>query len=122
MTRLWDKGTPLDARVLGFTAGDDYILDNRLVHYDIQASIAHADRAARGREAVGGEGSAAGRGDDARGRALAGRRIGKNPLGAGAGWGPPNFELSREETRRRLGFPVTQEPGTAVQLSRGKAE
>src|SRR5712675_3108802 len=43
MTRLWDKGTPLDARVLGFTAGDDYILDNRLVRYDIQASIAHAD-------------------------------------------------------------------------------
>src|ERR1700736_1187986 len=43
MTRLWDKGTPLDARVLGFTAGDDHILDNRLVRYDIQASIAHAD-------------------------------------------------------------------------------
>src|SRR5258708_672151 len=43
MTRLWDKGPPLDARVLGFTAGDDHILDNRLVRYDIQASIAHAD-------------------------------------------------------------------------------
>ena len=43
MTRLWDKGTPLDARVLAFTAGDDYLLDNRLVRYDIQASIAHAD-------------------------------------------------------------------------------
>src|SRR4030088_2733865 len=43
MTRLWDKGTPLDARVLGCTAGDDYVLDNRLVRYDIQASIAHAE-------------------------------------------------------------------------------
>src|SRR5450432_1549007 len=43
MTRLWDKGTPLDARVLGFTAGDDHSLDNRLVRYDIQASIAHAE-------------------------------------------------------------------------------
>ena len=43
MTRLWDKGTPLDARVLQYTAGDDYELDNRLVSYDIQASIAHAD-------------------------------------------------------------------------------
>ncbi len=43
MTRLWDKGTPLDARVLAYTAGDDYVLDNRLVRYDIQASIAHAD-------------------------------------------------------------------------------
>src|ERR1700722_1810394 len=43
MTRLWDKGAPLDARVLGYTAGDDYMLDNRLVRYDIQASVAHAD-------------------------------------------------------------------------------
>ena len=43
MTRLWDKGTPLDARVLAFTAGDDYLLDNRLVRHDIQASIAHAE-------------------------------------------------------------------------------
>jgi argininosuccinate lyase len=43
MTRLWDKGTPLDARVLAYTAGDDYVLDNRLVRYDIQASLAHAE-------------------------------------------------------------------------------
>jgi hypothetical protein len=43
MTRLWDKGTPLDARVLAYTAGDDYLLDNRLVAYDIRASIAHAE-------------------------------------------------------------------------------
>src|SRR5258705_5482642 len=43
MTRFWAKGTPLVARVPGFPAGDDYILTNRLVRYDIQASIAHAD-------------------------------------------------------------------------------
>ncbi len=43
MTRLWDKGTALDARVLAYTAGDDHVLDNRLVRYDIQASIAHAE-------------------------------------------------------------------------------
>ena len=43
MTRLWDKGTSLDARVLQYTAGDDYALDNRLVSYDIRASIAHAE-------------------------------------------------------------------------------
>jgi argininosuccinate lyase len=43
MTRLWDKGTPLDARVLAFTAGEDHRLDNRLVRYDVQASIAHAE-------------------------------------------------------------------------------
>ena len=43
MTRLWDKGTPLDARVLEFTAGEDFVLDNRLVRYDVRASIAHAE-------------------------------------------------------------------------------
>jgi len=43
MTRLWDKGAPLDARVLEYTAGDDHALDNRLVRYDVEASIAHAE-------------------------------------------------------------------------------
>jgi argininosuccinate lyase len=60
--------------------------------------------------------------DDAAGLDLTQRRIGKNPLGSAAGYGTPNLELSREETRRRLGFSVTHEPVTAVQLSRGKAE
>ena len=237
MTRLWDKGTPLDARVLGYTAGDDYVLDNRLVHYDIQASIAHAemlhvqglltaqdldsirdaltavgeehargawrvsleqedcqtaienlltarigetggrlhagrsrndqvlaalrlylrdaaDELRRGATAVAdaldalaarhgpmalpgythmqqampssvelwAQGFAAEIRDDAEGLGLTQRRIGKNPLGSAAGYGTPNLDLSREETRRRLGFVVTQEPVTAVQLSRGKAE
>jgi argininosuccinate lyase len=237
MTRLWDKGAPLDARVLGFTAGDDHILDDRLVRYDIQASIAHAEmlalqglltpqdlRAIRdaltaiGEEhargawrisleqedcqtaienlltarigAAGGrlhagrsrndqvlaalrlylrdaaaelrqaatavadaletlaarhgamplpgythmqqampssvalwaQGFAAEIRDDAEGLSLTQRRIGKNPLGSAAGYGTPNLGLDREETRRRLGFAVTQEPVTAVQLSRGKAE
>ena len=43
MTRLWDKGAPLDARVLNYTAGEDYALDERLVRYDVRASIAHAE-------------------------------------------------------------------------------
>ena len=43
MSRLWDKGTPLDERVLRYTAGDDHALDNRLVAYDVRASIAHAE-------------------------------------------------------------------------------
>jgi argininosuccinate lyase len=43
MTRLWDKGAPLDRRVLEYTAAEDYPLDERLVHYDILASIAHAE-------------------------------------------------------------------------------
>src|SRR3984893_1643701 len=237
MTRLWDKGTPLAARVLSFTAGDDYVLDTRLVRYDIQASIAHAEMlAAQGllaapdleviREALTASGEEHARGawrisleqedcqtaienlltarigaaggrlhagrsrndqvlaalrlylrdtaedlrrgatavadaldalaarhgamvlpgythmqqampssvalwaegfaaeirDDAVGLDLTQRRIGKNPLGSAAGYGTPNLELSREETRRRLEFSVTQEPVTAVQLSRGKAE
>jgi argininosuccinate lyase len=42
MTRLWDKGAPLDSRVLRYTAGEDHQLDNRLVAYDVRASIAHA--------------------------------------------------------------------------------
>ena len=237
MTRLWDKGTLLDARVLEYTAGDDHLLDNRLVRYDIAASIAHAEMLAlkgllsaqdlglirEALTAIGAEhargawrmsleladcqtaienlltariGAAGGRlhagrsrndqvlaalrlylrdaadelrrgatavadaldalagrhgemalpgythmqqampssvalwaqgfaaeiRDDAEGLDLAQRRIGKNPLGSAAGYGTPNLELSREETRRRLGFAVTQEPVTAVQLSRGKAE
>jgi argininosuccinate lyase len=43
VTRLWDKGAPLDARVLRYTAGEDHALDERLVAYDVQASIAHAE-------------------------------------------------------------------------------
>jgi argininosuccinate lyase len=237
MSRLWDKGTPLDGEVLAYTAGDDYSLDNRLVEYDIRASIAHAEMLAeqgllcnadlaairdaltaigadhaRGlwrvtldqedcqtaienrlterigaaggrlhagrsrndqvlaalrlylREAVrelqGGavavaealDALAARQGtvvlpgythmqqampstvalwasafaaeirDDAEGLEAAQRRIDKNPLGSAAGYGTPNLDVSRDATRRRLGFAVTQEPVTAVQLSRGKAE
>jgi argininosuccinate lyase len=237
MTRLWDKGTSLDAQVLKYTAGDDHVLDHRLVRYDIRASIAHAEMlgeqgllspndlaairdaltaigeahasgqwqislededcqttienlltarigAAGGRLHAGrsrndqvlaalrlymrdaaetlsqGAGSvadaldglasrqgqqelpgythmqqampssvalwasgfAAELRDDAEGLQLTQRRIGKNPLGSAAGFGTPNLDISRESTRRRLGFAVTQEPVTAVQLSRGKAE
>jgi len=43
MTRLWDKGAPLDDRVLRYTAGEDFALDERLVRYDARASIAHAE-------------------------------------------------------------------------------
>jgi argininosuccinate lyase len=237
MTRLWDKGAPLDARVLAYTAGEDHALDERLVRHDIRASIAHADmlaeqgllsaaehRAIRdGLAAIGEEhaqgkwrvtldqedcqtaienlltariGAAGGRlhagrsrndqvlaalrlylreaaqalhdgaievaqaldalaarqgsvvlpgythmqqampstvalwalgfaaeiRDDAEGLVLAGRRAAKNPLGSAAGYGTPNLDLNRESTRRALAFEVTQEPVTAVQLSRGKAE
>jgi argininosuccinate lyase len=237
MTRLWDKGTSLDAQVLEYTAGDDHALDDRLVRYDIRASIAHAEMLAEqqllsaqdlvlihdalkaiGEEHASGQwrvslededcqtaienlltariGAAGGRlhagrsrndqvlaalrlymrdaaetlrrgavevadaldalgsrhsgqvlpgythmqqampssvtlwasgfaaelRDDAEGLHLTQRRIGKNPLGSAAGFGTPNLDISRESTRRRLGFAATQEPVTAVQLSRGKAE
>ena len=43
MTRLWEKGIPLDERVLRYTAGEDHLLDARLVPYDVRGSIAHAE-------------------------------------------------------------------------------
>ena len=43
MSRLWDKGLPLDERVLRYTAGEDHLLDARLVAYDVRGSIAHAE-------------------------------------------------------------------------------
>jgi argininosuccinate lyase len=41
MSRMWDKGDPLDKQVLAYTAGEDHQLDNRLVPYDVRATIAH---------------------------------------------------------------------------------
>jgi argininosuccinate lyase len=60
--------------------------------------------------------------DDADGLRATLRRINRNPLGSAAGYGTPNLPISREATRTRLGFADVQEPVTAVQLSRGKAE
>ena len=42
MTRLWDKGQPLEHAVLRYTAGEDHQLDERLVAYDIRGTRAHA--------------------------------------------------------------------------------
>jgi argininosuccinate lyase len=47
MSRLWDKGQPLDSRVLEYTAGEDHALDERLVAHDVRASIAHAEMLAQ---------------------------------------------------------------------------
>jgi argininosuccinate lyase len=38
---LWDKGQKTDAEVLAFSAGNEYLLDQRLVPYDCDGSIAH---------------------------------------------------------------------------------
>lgn len=40
-TRLWEKGLPMDQKILEFTVGKDYELDSRLIKFDIKASIAH---------------------------------------------------------------------------------
>jgi argininosuccinate lyase len=237
MSRLWDKGAALDGRVLNYTAGEDYALDERLVRYDVAASIAHVEMlhaqklvsaedlqlirsglTALGEEHSRGEwhislededgqtalekrlteriGQAGGRvhlgrsrndqvltavrlylreavyelasgaghvvealerlaareantvlpgythmqqampssvplwargfaaevRDDAEGLRQVLRRIGKSPLGSAAGYGTPGLPLDRDATRTKLDFAVTQEPVTAVQLSRGKAE
>ena len=235
--RLWDRGSALDARVLQFTAGDDFALDERLVRYDVRASIAHvrmlsaqglidasdADAISAGLARLAEEherglwrieladedghsalerrlsasiGPAGGRVHLGRSRndqllaalrlylrevieqlaaatqrvvdaldrlaerqgsiALPGythmqqampssvalwtqgyaaelldaaqaiqsvhRRLSKNPLGSAAGYGTPGLNLDRGATTRALGFDLPQEPVTAVQLSRGKAE
>ena len=42
MSKLWDKGKPLDKKIEKFTVGNDHELDQKLVEYDCKASIAHA--------------------------------------------------------------------------------
>jgi argininosuccinate lyase len=60
--------------------------------------------------------------DDAAGLRQVLRRLDKNPLGSAAGYGVPGLPIDRELTRARLDFAEVQQPVTAVQLSRGKAE
>ncbi len=67
-------------------------------------------------------GFAAGLEDDAQGLESCRRRIDQNPLGSAAGYGTPGIAIDRQATRRALDFAVVQEPVTAVQLARGKAE
>jgi argininosuccinate lyase len=237
MTRLWDKGLPLDERVLRYTAGEDHKLDARLVPFDVRGSIAHAEmleesglidaddctaicdglrdlaasfeagqwqitlededvhtalesrltanigeaggrlhlgrsrndqiltalrlylreavddlvsRTGGLRQSIAGlvkrQGDVelpgythmqhampssvalwCGGFDEAFADAVDGlestkRRMGKNPLGSAAGYGTPGLPLDRDATTAKLEFDATQEPVTAVQLSRGKAE
>ena len=42
MGKLWDKGYKVDRLVEKYTVGDDYVLDERLIPYDIFGNIAHA--------------------------------------------------------------------------------
>ena len=237
MSRLWEKGLPLDERVLRYTAGEDHLLDARLVPYDVRGSIAHAemlaeqglisvedcaaindglnalndsfaagdwhitlededahtaletrltiaigpaggrvhlgrsrndqvltalrmylrdatddlaDRVSELRQAISAlserqgdvelpgythmqhampssvslwcGGFDEGFADASDGLFAARKRINKNPLGSAAGYGTPGLPLNRDATTTRLEFDATQNPVTAVQLSRGKAE
>ena len=45
--KLWDKGYDVDAELVAFTTGDDYLLDRELVEADCAASVAHARMLAR---------------------------------------------------------------------------
>ena len=60
--------------------------------------------------------------DDAQGLMQVQRRLGKSPLGSAAGYGTPGLPIDRRSTQQKLGFAEVQDPVTAVQLSRGKAE
>jgi len=42
MAKLWQKGYTLDKDVEEYTVGEDYLLDQVLLPYDIKATIAHA--------------------------------------------------------------------------------
>ena len=88
----------------------------------VMPGYTHLQQAMPSTVALWSQGFAAELRDDAEGLAATQRRISKNPLGSAAGYGTPNLPIDREATRARLGFAVTQEPVTAVQLSRGKAE
>lgn len=39
---IWDRGDPIDSEMLAFTIGDDWLMDQRLVPFDIEGSLAHA--------------------------------------------------------------------------------
>jgi argininosuccinate lyase len=39
---VWDRGEPIDERMLAFTTGDDPLMDRRLVEQDLIGSLAHA--------------------------------------------------------------------------------
>lgn len=40
---IWDRGEAIDADMLRFTIGDDWLQDRRLVEHDIKGSLVHAE-------------------------------------------------------------------------------
>ena len=99
MTRLWDKGLPLDERVLRYTAGEDHMLDARLVPYDVKGSIAHAEMLA--------ETGLIDNGD------CAAIRDGLNALGAAFAAGEWSISLEDEDVHTALESRLTANIGDA---------
>lgn len=99
MSRLWEKGLPLDERVLRYTAGEDHVLDARLVPYDVRASIAHAEMLAA-RELI----------DDADCRRIV---EGLTELEASFARGEWRIELEDEDVHTALESRLTAAIGTA---------
>ncbi|MFP6683173.1 MAG: argininosuccinate lyase, partial [Polyangiaceae bacterium] len=46
---LWDKGNASDEQMMRYTARDDFVLDQRLLRYDLKATTAHV----RGLQRIG---------------------------------------------------------------------
>jgi argininosuccinate lyase len=99
MRRLWDKGAPLDERVLQYTAGEDYALDERLVPYDVCASIAHAEMLAAQRLLPTAE--------------LTAIRDGLTALAAAHARGEWHVELADEDGQTALEWRLTERIGAA---------
>ncbi len=109
MSRLWDKGVELDQRVLAYTAGDDYALDERLVKYDVRASIAHAEMLASQNLLAGAD--------------LAAIREGLTALATEHAAGQWRIELADEDGQTALEKRLTARIGTAggrVHLGRSR--
>ena len=99
MTRLWDKGMPLDAQVLSYSAGEDFALDERLVPYDARASVAHAEML-HAQQLLGAE-------------ELARVRTTLNELAAEHARGLWHIELADEDVHTALERHLTARVGTA---------
>lgn len=41
-TKLWQTSANLNSQIETFTVGDDYLIDQIFLPYDLQASLAHA--------------------------------------------------------------------------------
>jgi argininosuccinate lyase len=109
VTRLWEKGLPLDERVLRYTVGEDASLDERLVAYDVRASIAHAEMLAA-QKLLSAED-------------LAAIRNGLTELGAAHAQGDWHVELADEDGQTALERRLTQrigEAGGRIHLGRSR--